>query len=61
MRRQSLEETAEADRRLLGEIEQYGLNSSRLAARYGITRVRASQKISLARRRDAARREMAAI
>ena len=60
MRRLALEETAAYDRRLLEEVERDGLNSTRLAARYGISRVRATQKISLARRREAARREMAA-
>ena len=58
MRRRSLEETAESDRRLLAAIEEEGLNSSRLAARYGISRVRAAQKVRLARKREAARREI---
>ena len=60
MRRLSLEATAGTDRSLLAEVEKEGLNSSRLAARYGISRVRATQKIALARKREAARQAMAA-
>ncbi len=57
VRRDALAETAGRDREVLDMIEGERLTAARLAARLGVSRVWASQKIRLARDRTARRAE----
>ncbi len=55
IKRQSLLETLERDSALLGMVDGEKLSGQRLATRLGISRVRASQSVRLARKRHAER------
>jgi DNA-directed RNA polymerase specialized sigma24 family protein len=58
--RQALVETAEVDRTILAMVDEEHLTGQRIAARLGISRVRARQKIVRAREREAMRVELRA-
>lgn len=55
VKHQSLVETAGRDRALLAMVDEEHLSGTRLATRLGVSRVRASQSVHLARTREAER------
>jgi predicted DNA-binding protein (UPF0251 family) len=60
LKAESLRATAEPDREILRMVDEEHLNGTRVAARLGISRVRAGQRIALARSREEERRARAA-
>jgi predicted DNA-binding protein (UPF0251 family) len=55
LKAESLVATAASDREILAMVDTEGLNGTRVAARLGISRVRARERIMLARSREAER------
>ncbi|HEY6568566.1 MAG TPA: hypothetical protein VI341_13705 [Actinomycetota bacterium] len=53
----ALAQMADADRELLRQVDEEGLDGGRLAIRLGVSRTRAYKKIAEARAREARRKE----